>query len=115
MAFRKKRQPHRTKTRNNIFIDAFQGNKDALLSSLDTGAPVDKENISRMTPLMHAAKYGHLDCVRLLIGRGADVHKMSDHVMAAAHYAASGGHTEVLLALFDAGVAVDVELISTIP
>ena len=57
---------------------------------------------------MHAAMNGHLDCVRLLIGRGADVHKRSVSGSTAAHYAAFGGHTEVLLALFDAGVAVDV-------
>ena len=60
-----------------------------------------------MTPLMHAAWNGHLDCVRLLIGRGADVHKRANS-MTAAHCAAQGGHDEVLLALFDAGVAVDV-------
>ena len=103
----KKSEPHRTRTRNNLFIDAFQGNKDALLSSLDAGAAVDEMDSSRMTPLMHAAENGHLDCVRLLIGRGADVHKKANG-LTAAHYAAFGGHSEVLLALFDAGVAVDV-------
>ena len=61
-----------------------------------------------MTPLMHAAMNGHLDCVRLLIGRGADVHKPSGNGLTAAHYAAFRGHSEVLHALFDAGVAVDV-------
>ena len=86
----------------------IQGNKDALLSSLDGGAAVDKMDTSRMTPLMHAAKNGHLDCVRLLIGRGADVHKRSGIGLTAAHYAALCGNSEVLLALFDAGVAVDV-------
>ena len=102
-----KSEPHRTKTRN-LFIDAFRGNKDALLSSLDAGAPVDEMDRFHMTPLMHAAKNGHLDCVRLLIGRGADVHNRSADGLTAAHYAALGGYTQLLLALFDAGVAVDV-------
>ena len=107
MAFRK-RHPHQTRTRNKIFVAASQGNKEALLSSLDAGAAIDEMDGSRMTPLMHAAENGHLDCVRLLIGRFADVHKRSDKGMTAAHCAAFGGHNEVLLALFDAGVAVDV-------
>ena len=105
----REREPHRSNTSSSIFIDATKGNKDALLLSLDAGAAVDEMDSSRMTPLMRAAKCGHLDCVRLLIRRGADVHKRSVSGMAAAHYAASGGHTEVLLTLFDAGVAVDVD------
>ena len=92
----------------SLLVDAIQGNKDALLLSLDAGAAVDEVDSSRMTPLMHAAKNGHLDCVRLLIGRGADVHNRSVDGLTAAHYAAFRGQTEVLLALFDAGVAVDV-------
>ena len=96
------------KKSKSLLDDASQGNKDALLSFLDGGAAVDEMDSSGMTPLMHAAKNGHLDCVRLLIGRGADVHKRSDKGSTAAHYAAFGGHNEVLLALFDAGVAVDV-------
>ena len=93
---------------STLHADASQGNKDALLSSLDAGAAVDERDNFCMTPLMHAANKGHVDCVRLLIGRGADVHLRSDDSMTAAHFAAFGGHTEVLLALFDAGVAVDV-------
>ena len=100
----------RTNTRNNLLAAAIEGNKDALLSSLDAGAAVDEMDIFHVTPLMHAARNGHLDCVRLLIGRGADVHKRSGsgNGFTAAHYAAQGGHVEMLLALFDAGVAIDV-------
>ena len=92
----------------SLLVDAIKGKKDAMLSSLDAGAAVDEMDSSRMTPLMHAAKNGHLDCVRLLIGRGADVHKRSDKGLTAAHYAALGGDIEMLLAILDAGVAVDV-------
>ena len=95
-------------TSNHLIVATIEGNKDALLSSLDAGAAIDELDGSRMTPLMHAAMNGHLDCVRLLIGRGADVHKRSADGRTAAHYAALGGHSEVLHALFDAGVAVDV-------
>ena len=105
-----KSERHRTRSRNNhsLLVDASQGNKDALLSSLDAGAAIDEMDRYHVTPLMHAVENGHLDCVRLLIGRGADVHKRSADGSTAAHYAAFGGHNEVLLALFDAGVAVDV-------
>ena len=98
----------RTRTRNSLLVDATEGNKDALLSSLDARAAVDERDCFFMTPLMHAAKNGHLDCVRLLIGRGANVHKRSDNCLTAAHHAALAGNSEVLLALFDAGVAADV-------
>ena len=66
----------RARSRNSLLDDASQGNKGALLSSLDAGAAVDEMDISRMTPLMHAAKNGHVDCVRLLIRRGADAQEV---------------------------------------
>ena len=108
MAFLRNSEPQRTRTHSNLYVDASQGNKDALLSSLDAGAAIDEMDSSRMTPLTHAAWNGHLDCVRLLIGRGPDVHKKSADGFTAAHYAALAGFTELLLTLFDAGVAVDV-------
>ena len=107
MAYRES-EPHRTSTSNNLLAAATEGNKDALLSSLDAGAAVDEMDSSCMTPLMHAAENGHLDCLLLLIGRGADVDKRSGSGLTAAHYAAIAGNSEVLLALFDAGVSVDV-------
>ena len=101
-------KPHRKFTCNHLIVAAIEGNKEALLSSLDAGVAVDEMGSFTMTALMHAAKNGNLDCLRLLIGRGADVQKRSDNGMTAAHYAAFQGRTEVLLELFGAGVAVDV-------
>ncbi len=40
---------------------------------LDAGAAIDARNTMTSTALVVAASYGHLDVVRLLIKRGADV------------------------------------------
>jgi len=40
---------------------------------LDAGTPVDAPNPDGVTPLLHAAEQGHLEMVRLLLARGANV------------------------------------------
>ena len=81
-------------------IAAERGNKEMLLALLDAGCEADEPDWIGDTPLMLAAKTGNTDCVQLLLQRGADGRSC-------AHLAAEGGHKETLLALLDAGCAVD--------
>ena len=58
------------------------------------------------SPLMMAALKGRTDLVRKLIARDADVNKPG---WAPLHYAATGGHVEVILMLLEAHAYVDAE------
>jgi ankyrin repeat protein len=58
------------------------------------------------SPLMMAALKGHLDLVKKLIARGADVNKPG---WTALHYAATGGHLAVMELLLDQNAYIDAE------
>ena len=58
------------------------------------------------SPLMIASLKGYKDLVRKLIARDADVNKTG---WAPLHYAATGGHVEVILMLLEAHAYVDAE------
>ena len=60
MAFHKS-EPHQTFA-HTLYADASQGNKDALLSSLDAGTAVDEMDGSGTTPLMHAVTWIAYGC-----------------------------------------------------
>jgi hypothetical protein len=49
------------------------GDVRQLREALDHGASANARDALSNTPLMHAAVYGDLSCMRLLINRGADV------------------------------------------
>eukprot|EP00929_Paragymnodinium_shiwhaense_P071656 TRINITY_DN36407_c0_g1_i1.p1 TRINITY_DN36407_c0_g1~~TRINITY_DN36407_c0_g1_i1.p1 ORF type:complete len:217 (+),score=25.25 TRINITY_DN36407_c0_g1_i1:306-956(+) len=57
----------------------------------------------KLTPLMYAAVGGHLECVRVLLDRRADVTKQDDDGMTALHFAASAGCLEVADAIVCGG------------
>ena len=86
---------------------AEQGRRKALLKELNRGCDVDTPDYGGMTPLMYAAIGGHVDCVRLLLQRGADVRKSIDGCGGAAHLAAMWGHPKALTAVLAAGCNVD--------
>jgi hypothetical protein len=58
------------------------------------------------SPLMMAALKGHTDMVRQLIAKGADVNKPG---WAPLHYAATGGHLEIMQLLLDNYAFIDAE------
>jgi ankyrin repeat protein len=63
------------------------------------------------TPLLHlAAENGHLDCVEVLLARGAYVNLRDKLDQATAlHWAAQGGHVRMVERLLDAGADIDGE------
>jgi uncharacterized protein len=58
------------------------------------------------SPLMMAALKGHLDLVRKLIARDADVNKPG---WTALHYAATGAHLDIMALLLDDNAYIDAE------
>ncbi|KAG8716326.1 ubiquitin-protein ligase peroxin 12 [Ceratobasidium sp. 423] len=60
----------------------------------------DKYN--EWTPLFHAARYGHLECVSLLLGAGHNPAALDDVGRQPVHYAAWFGHSDCMHALSQA-------------
>ncbi|MRR52756.1 MAG: hypothetical protein EG825_17945, partial [Rhodocyclaceae bacterium] len=67
------------------------------------GAPDDLN----LTPLHQAAAGGHLDTVKMLIGKGADVNARTQNGRTPLHLAAFGGHMETAEAIIAAGADVN--------
>lgn len=67
---------------------------------------VEARNRQDESPLMMAALKGHTDLVKKLIARGADVNKPG---WAPLHYAATGGHLEILNILLEEHAFIDAE------
>ncbi|KIY45962.1 ankyrin, partial [Fistulina hepatica ATCC 64428] len=57
------------------------------------------------TPLFHAARFGHSECVHILLEAGSRAHVLDEHGHAAAHYAAWHGHYTSMKALLAASKA----------
>ena len=88
---------------------ARQGDKKTLHAALDAGCGIDSEDFVGMTPLMYAANNDHMDCLQLLLQRGANVqkrfvNKLTNEEPTAAHFAALQGHLGALRVLLAAGV-----------
>lgn len=66
---------------------------------LEHGADPNAVTDSGRTPLMQAAKGGHIDQVRILLAHGADVSVRTKEGETALTLARSGGHDEVAAAL----------------
>ena len=71
---------------------------DPSVTGFPTGMPLF------LTALHHAAEYGHVECIDLLLDAGADKDALSSAEQTALHRAAGAGHLEVVRLLLEAGV-----------
>ena len=93
--------------RHGLFIAVQDGSlkaADALIAWPKT--KVEWRSPKDESPLMLAALKGNKDLVRKLIARDADVNKTGWTPL---HYAATGGHLEVMLLLLDEHAYIDAE------
>lgn len=93
--------------RPGLFIAVYEGSLNvaqALVAWPKTN--VEWRSAKDESPLMIAALRGHKDIVRKLIARDADVNKPG---WAPLHYAATGGHLEIMQILLDEHAFIDAE------
>jgi len=82
-----------------LHLAAGRGNLDAVVLMLDLGFPIDQLEYqgNHATALHHAACNGHLEIVRLLTGRGADVRlRDRSYTATALGWADHFGHSRVI-------------------
>ena len=58
------------------------------------------------TPLMEAAQEGHIDIVKYLINKGANIHAVTNTMDTALTYACANGHTNIAELLISCGANV---------
>jgi ankyrin repeat protein len=93
--------------RPGLFIALQDGNLKAADALVDwPKTQVEWRSAKDESPLMIASLKGHKDLVRKLIARDADVNKTGWTPL---HYAATGGHVEVILLLLDEHAYIDAE------
>ncbi|CAI8026348.1 Ankyrin repeat, SAM and basic leucine zipper domain-containing protein 1 [Geodia barretti] len=80
-----------------------------VVSLLNSGADIQTEDQSR-TPLQWASQYGHLQAVRLLISRGAQLNHQDEVGTSALTQAARHGHTNIVVELVKAGAKLDLQI-----
>src|SRR5262245_35666488 len=73
---------------------------------LDHGASVDARDRLGARPLSHAARFGHLEMVDLLLARGAPIDARNLAGATALYFAADGGHVSVAQRLMERGANV---------
>jgi ankyrin repeat protein len=88
-------------------FSAADGNCIALaIELLDYGASIDARDRLGARPLSHAARFGHLEMVDLLLARGAPIDARNLAGATALYFAAEGGRTSVALRLIERGADV---------
>ena len=83
-----------------LHIAAALGMKEAVMELIQQGANISLNVPMYGTPLHQAALYGHRDVVRLLLG---ELHTVDAIGYSALHFAAEGGHVEVIRDLVNVG------------
>ena len=89
---------------------ARTGNVDLVRRLFQAGARVDAADEIGFTPVMEAARDGHIEVVRYLLAEGADPNHRSEAsalFLAPMHMAGLSGSAEMVQLLADAGAEVD--------
>jgi ankyrin repeat protein len=73
---------------------------------LDHGASIDARDRLGARPLSHAARFGHVQMVDLLLVRGAPINARNLAGATALYFAAEGGHTPIVQRLIERGADV---------
>jgi ankyrin repeat protein len=73
---------------------------------LDHGASIDARDRFGARPLSHAARFGHVQMVDLLLVRGAPINARNLAGATALYFAAEGGHTPIVQRLIERGADV---------
>ena len=95
---------------NDLFVHAKKGDAaalEALLQTEEGKALVNIQNYEGNTPVLIAAHWGHVACVRQLVAAGASLsifNKMGSTPLLVAAY---NGHAECVAAILEGGAAVD--------
>jgi polar amino acid transport system substrate-binding protein len=93
--------------RHGLHVAMLEGSLKVAKTLLDlSGTKVDTRSKNDETPLMIAALKGHTAFAKRLIARGADVNKTGWTPL---HYAATGGHLEMIKLLLDEHAYIDTE------
>ena len=96
-----------TKDFEQLLIESAKGNLEAVRSRLDRGADLNEDygGPRGWSPLMVAAYHGHLDVVKLLVGRGANLEAVEvDGWWTALDFTEDAGRAEVATHLQSVGV-----------
>ena len=95
------------------FEAALQGDEAALLAWSDSGGQVNAtcvvDDVSGVTALMAAARYGHERMVDLLLQRGAEINKQKSDGFTALMLAAEKGHERVVELLLQHGAEANLQ------
>lgn len=93
----------------SIHAAARRGDAQAVKRRLALGInPNSRHLLSQDTPLIEAARRGHLDTVKVLVEGGADVNRQGEAWYGPLHCAAHGGHLETVEYLLEHGASVGV-------
>lgn len=100
-----------SKPPNDLLCEAARtGDVSTLTSLIAVGADVSYFDDANLNPLMHAAKHGHADAVRLLLSHGAPWNAITPTGISAGDFAMENSHQDAFDVLLNAGVQSELVL-----
>jgi tetratricopeptide (TPR) repeat protein len=108
--FKQEKADNESAANEKLLKSAREDKTGFITAALDHGADVNARDENGRTALMIAAINGHLDVVRLLIGRGADINAKDNSSAAALAYSVNAwgaSNPEVVLFLIDSGADIN--------